>query len=267
MGLENTYSGYLWESAGREGAVLRGRALWYLRTQRLVVHFKRWQGGNMLSGWHCKCREFACLCAALPQDTEAEKSEVFSPVNPWNKMVLTEKYFFLAMRKQSSTHACYGGIVNILGSDLTLMKMQIVIQKTGNNVCMNFPLSGNVATPFQKFKFVEQCVCFLLRFMSALTECSMVSRGIRRTSRASSSNPNFISGSGIGRMWKSINIKRWSVEDKYISSWRKQSGFFLRRSISSVKRLWGKLFEVKPNRQLTSTLICRSEKNTPQHPG
>lgn len=81
MRLENTYSGYLWESTGREGAVLRGWALWYLRTQRLVVHFKRWQGGNMLSGWHCKCREFACLCAALPQDTEAEKSEVFSPVN------------------------------------------------------------------------------------------------------------------------------------------------------------------------------------------
>lgn len=36
----------------------------------------------------------------------------------------------------------------------------------------------------------------------------MVSGGIQRTSGVSSSNPNFISGNGIGRMLKSINIKR-----------------------------------------------------------
>ena len=68
MRLKNTYSVHLWKYPGREGAKLRGCALWYLRTQRLVVHFECWQGGNMLSGWRCKCREFACLCVALPQD-------------------------------------------------------------------------------------------------------------------------------------------------------------------------------------------------------
>lgn len=62
-------------------------------------------------------------------------------------------------------------------------------------------------------------VPFLPRF--ELTECSTVSRGIQRTERASSGNPNFISGIGMGRMWKSINIKRWSAEHKYISRWRK----------------------------------------------
>lgn len=57
-------------------------ALWYSRTQRLVVCFNCWPGwkgeGGMLSGWHCKCREFASLCAALPQDSK--QSEGFSPV-------------------------------------------------------------------------------------------------------------------------------------------------------------------------------------------
>lgn len=49
-----------------------------------------------------------------------------------------------------------------------------------------------------------------------LTEQSMDSCGILRMSRPQAGNdPNFISGSGIGRMWKSIHIKRWSVEDKY----------------------------------------------------
>lgn len=77
----NTYSVYLWESSGRRvKREQRDWAFWYLSTWRLAVHFKRWQGGNMLSGWHCKCREFACLCVALPQD--AQRKEVLT----WNKI-------------------------------------------------------------------------------------------------------------------------------------------------------------------------------------
>lgn len=78
----------------REGAVLKGWVLWYSRKQRLAVHFKRWRGGNMLSGWHFKCREFACLCAALPQDAERQTRLRFSHQrSPWNKMVFSEKCF------------------------------------------------------------------------------------------------------------------------------------------------------------------------------
>lgn len=53
--------------------------------------FQTLTGGNMLSGWHCKCREFACLCVALPQGHRGTEEWGFS--HQWtirNRMVLIE---------------------------------------------------------------------------------------------------------------------------------------------------------------------------------
>lgn len=107
----------------------------------------------------------------------------------------------------------YKAVVSVLGWDFTPMRVLMNKQKLWNKWCVNFPLSRNAANPLPEIwaKFAEQSAFPASLYLKAETEHSTVSRGIPRTSRARGANPNFISGSGIGRMWKSINIKRWSV--------------------------------------------------------
>lgn len=98
--------------------------------------------------------------------------------------------------------------------------MQMDKQWLGKPCFFNFPLTCRDVTSRQTLRMNHSSgVLFLVHFIRVLTERSLIGRGIRGTSWASSHNPNFISGSGIGGMLKSINIKIWSVEDKYILSW------------------------------------------------
>lgn len=104
-GLENTYSGYLWESAGREGAVLRGWTLWYSRTQRLVVHFKRWRGENMLSDIKVtlKIQGICLIVCNFAAGHGSKEEQGFS--HQWTKWVWLRNTDALAMWMQSSTPA------------------------------------------------------------------------------------------------------------------------------------------------------------------